>query len=98
MNAVAANSFQLISEANVSGWLTTDSKNEIEIWGNGFLGRNSFSGSNFAEINANSAGSLYQEIATTPIIMIWSVLIKEEIQILRLCKLELVQVYPPQPY
>ena len=32
MNAVAANSFQLISEANVPGWLTTDSKNEIEIW------------------------------------------------------------------
>ena len=74
MNAVASNRFQLISEANVPGWLTTDSKNEIEIWGNGFLGRNSFSGSNFAEINANSAGSLYQEISTNPNnYVIWSV-------------------------
>ena len=48
MNAVAANSFRLISQVSVPGWLTTDSKNEIEIWGDGFLGRNSFSGSNFA--------------------------------------------------
>lgn len=74
MNAIAANSFQLINQVNVPGWLTTDSKNEIEIWGDGFLGRNSFSGSNFAEINANSAGSLYQEITTNPNnYVIWSV-------------------------
>ena len=74
MNAVAANSFRLISQVSVPGWLTTDSKNEIEIWGDGFLGRNSFSGSNFAEINANSPGSLYQEISTNPNnYVIWSV-------------------------
>ena len=73
MNAVATNSFQLISQASVPGWQTTDSKNEIEIWGDGFLGRNSFSGSNFAEINANSPASLYQEIATNPNnYVIWS--------------------------
>ena len=46
-------------------WLTTDSLNEIEIWGSGFLGVPSAEGSQFVELNANTPGTLYQDVVTT---------------------------------
>jgi hypothetical protein len=49
----------------VPPWLTTDSANQIEIWGSGFDGVPSAHGAQFVEINANSAGTLYQDVVTT---------------------------------
>ncbi len=49
----------------VPPWLTTDSANQIEIWGSGFNGVPSAQGAQFVEINANSAGTLYQDVVTT---------------------------------
>jgi hypothetical protein len=50
----------------VPPWLTTDVSNEIEIWGLGFNGVPDAEGSQFAELNANSPGTLYQDVVTTP--------------------------------
>ncbi len=49
----------------VPPWLTTDSANQIEIWGSGFGGVPAAQGAQFVEINANSAGTLYQDVVTT---------------------------------
>jgi hypothetical protein len=49
----------------VPPWLTTDSANQIEIWGSGFDGVPAAKGAQFVEINANSAGTLYQDVVTT---------------------------------
>jgi hypothetical protein len=49
----------------VPPWLTTDSANQIEIWGSGFDGVPAAQGAQFVEINANSAGTLYQDVVTT---------------------------------
>ena len=45
-------------------WQTTDSN--FEIWGDGFMGVPAGEGGSFAEINANIAGTLYQDVVTTP--------------------------------
>ena len=50
---VPNNSFRLFDESLVPPWSTTDSRNQIEIWGTGFLGVPAFEGRQFAEINAN---------------------------------------------
>jgi uncharacterized repeat protein (TIGR01451 family) len=39
---------------------------QLEIWGNGFLGVPSQSGSRFAELNASAAGTLYQTVCVVP--------------------------------
>ncbi|MGH2465862.1 MAG: hypothetical protein ACRDGI_10410 [Candidatus Limnocylindrales bacterium] len=49
----------------VPPWLTTDVSNQIEIWASGFGGVPSAEGDQFVEINANSAGTLYQDVVTT---------------------------------
>ncbi|HEY7936880.1 MAG TPA: hypothetical protein VID26_07095 [Candidatus Limnocylindrales bacterium] len=49
----------------VPPWLTTDVINQIEIWSSGFGGVPSAEGAQFVEINANSAGTLYQDVVTT---------------------------------
>jgi hypothetical protein len=49
----------------VPPWLTTDVINQIEIWGSGFDSVPSAQGAQFVEINANSAGTLYQDVVTT---------------------------------
>ncbi|MCI1019076.1 DUF11 domain-containing protein [Microbacterium sp. C5A9] len=58
--------YQLIPQAQVPGWSTNDSQNQIEIWSSGFLGVPSAAGRQFAELNANSASRLFQDVATTP--------------------------------
>jgi hypothetical protein len=47
-------------------WQTTDVFGQIEIWGTGFDGVDAFEGNAFAELNANSAGTLYQDVISTP--------------------------------
>ncbi len=63
---VAANNYALMDSTLVPPWLTTDTANQIEVWGDGFLGVPAYEGANFAEINANSAGTLYQDVVTAP--------------------------------
>jgi uncharacterized repeat protein (TIGR01451 family) len=53
-------------ETNVPGWNTNASDNLIEIWKSGFNGVSSFSGNQFAEVNATKAATLFQDIATVP--------------------------------
>jgi uncharacterized repeat protein (TIGR01451 family) len=61
-----AGSWGLFTEAQVPGWSTTDSRGQIELWSSGFLGVPAAAGTQFAELNANSASRLYQDVATTP--------------------------------
>lgn len=63
---VPAGGYAMLAESAVPGWLTNDSKNQIEIWSNGFQGVPAAAGKQFAELNANSASRLYQDVATTP--------------------------------
>jgi hypothetical protein len=64
--AVTAGTYTLFPEATVPAWQTTDSLGEIEIWGDGFLGVPAAQGDAFAEINANSDATLYQDVLSTP--------------------------------
>jgi hypothetical protein len=45
-----------------TGWATTAPDNTLEIWSDGFLGVPAYEGSYFAELNANYASTLYQEV------------------------------------
>lgn len=43
-------------------WATTAPDNLLEIWENGFLGVPAYEGNSFAELNANYASTLYQDV------------------------------------
>ncbi len=58
--------FRLFPAAQVPGWSTTDSLGQIELWSSGFQGVPAAQGRQFAELNANSASMLFQDVATTP--------------------------------
>jgi hypothetical protein len=62
---IAAGGNSSLDASLVPPWLTTDVANQIEIWGSGFNGVPSAQGAQFVEINANSAGTLYQDVVTT---------------------------------
>ena len=50
-------------------------RGQIEIWGTGFLGVPAGEGNAFAELNANTAGTLYQDVICTPgATMSWTLL------------------------
>jgi hypothetical protein len=63
---IDADSYSELLAPLVPPWQTTDSLNDIEIWSTGFLGVPSEEGSQFAELNANTPGTLYQDVVTTP--------------------------------
>ena len=63
---VAAGTNLFVDGTAMPGWETTDSQGKVELWGNNFLSVPAFEGGVFAEINAYSDGSLYQDIPTTP--------------------------------
>lgn len=63
---VAANTFVLLPGAAVPPWQTTDGLGEIELWGTGFNAVPAFEGNAFAELNANTFGTLYQDVVSTP--------------------------------
>jgi hypothetical protein len=58
--------FQLFDASLVPPWQTTDVAGQIEIWGDLFNDVPAAEGGSFAELNANSAGTLYQDVITTP--------------------------------
>ncbi len=71
---IAANSYSLINESSVPGWLTTSTDNLIEYWSTGFNGVPSFEGNQFAELNATQNSALYQVLCLTPgSVISWSV-------------------------
>jgi len=43
-------------------WATTAPDNTLEIWQNGFFGVSAYEGNSFAELNANYASTLYQDV------------------------------------
>lgn len=45
-----------------TGWATTAQDNLLEIWGDGFMGVPAYEGGSFAELNANYASTLYQDV------------------------------------
>ena len=51
---------------DIPGWTTDDSRGQIEIWQNGFIGRDSYAGDQHGEINAHENATLFQTIATVP--------------------------------
>lgn len=60
----AVKEFKMAPEAEVKGWKTTDSQKQIEIWQDGFQGVKAPPGfKQFAEINANSHGTLSQQVS-----------------------------------
>ncbi|MGH3690419.1 MAG: DUF7507 domain-containing protein [Microbacterium sp.] len=59
-------SVSLVADAQVPGWSTTDSLGQVELWSSGFNGVPAAAGRQFAELNANSASRLFQDVATTP--------------------------------
>jgi hypothetical protein len=63
---VTANTYTLFPAASVPPWQTTDGSGQIEIWGTGFLGVPAYAGNAFAELNANTPGTLYQDVLSIP--------------------------------
>lgn len=56
----------LFNAADVAGWQTTASDQQIEIWQSGFQGVSSQSGDYHAELNANIPSQLFQEFDVLP--------------------------------
>ena len=57
--SIAASSYSILPTNSVPGWQTS-AENFIEIWSSGFNGVTAASGNQFAELNANVPGILYQ--------------------------------------
>ncbi|KKI22349.1 MULTISPECIES: DUF7507 domain-containing protein [unclassified Leucobacter] len=64
--AIPNATYRMLAESAVPGWGTNDSQKQIEIWSSGFQGVPAGAGRQFAELNANSASMLFQDVATTP--------------------------------
>lgn len=57
------NGFVITPQANVNGWRTTAPDGQIEIWRQpGPIAVNAYLGQQFAELNANLVGGLYQDV------------------------------------
>ncbi len=55
----------IIDQSKVPCWKTTASDKMIEIWASGFYGVPSYSGKQFAELNANEVSTLYQNFTAS---------------------------------
>lgn len=56
---IGASTYSIEPSSNVTGW-NNSAENFIEIWSTGFNGVPSAAGNQFAELNANTPGNLYQ--------------------------------------
>ena len=59
---VSNKTWRLFHENDVPGWKTTATDKQIELWYSGFLGAHASNGTQLAELNANQAAALYQEL------------------------------------
>ncbi|MFI7534015.1 Ig-like domain-containing protein [Streptosporangium sp. NPDC049376] len=68
--------YQILPDASANpaiGWHTTASDRQVELWNSGFQGVPAADGQQFAELNANQASTLYQDVPTVPgTTMTWS--------------------------
>ncbi|MGW4410725.1 Ig-like domain-containing protein [Nonomuraea sp. NPDC004702] len=68
--------FQILPDASTNpavGWHATASDRKLEFWHSGFQGVPAADGQQFAELNANEASTLYQDVPTVPgTVMTWS--------------------------
>jgi hypothetical protein len=55
--------YTIIDQSQVTGWFTTASDGQIELWSDGFQGVTAFEGDQFAELNANQTSTLYQDVS-----------------------------------
>ncbi|MCX6181416.1 MAG: gliding motility-associated C-terminal domain-containing protein [Bacteroidetes bacterium] len=55
-----------VYDTTVTGWLTTATDHQIEIWNNGMYSMNAYSGNQWVELNANEVAALYQDAVTVP--------------------------------
>ena len=62
---IISSNFDIIDDTLVPGWENTSADSSIEIWTDGAFGVPAFEGNQFAEINANSLGTLYQTLTGT---------------------------------
>ena len=63
---IPSNSYRIQSQNNVPGWATTATTGNIEQWASVFQGVSAKEGRQFAELNADAVGALYQDLPTTP--------------------------------
>src|SRR4051794_41285523 len=63
---VPDNSGPFLQDSQVPGWYTSASDHAIELWSTPYYGVTAGSGRQFAELNANMASTLYQDVPTTP--------------------------------
>lgn len=61
--ALGSTTYSIMGANLVPGWSTTASDNQIEIWSQGFNGVTSYDGNQHAELNANVASTLYQDVS-----------------------------------
>ena len=72
---VPAGDYGVFPASQVPPWQTTDGTGQIEIWSSGFGGVPAGEGNQFAELNANTAGTLYQDVVSAPgATMSWTLL------------------------
>lgn len=55
--------YALYDQSAVTGWSTTATDGQIELWSDTFLGVAAYEGDQFAELNANEASTLYQDVS-----------------------------------
>lgn len=64
--AIPNRTYRIMHQNSIPGWSTTASDRRMEFWSDGFQGVPAFAGRQFAELNANRVGTVYQDITTIP--------------------------------
>jgi len=65
--------YSQVDSDKIKFWNTTDPKDKMEIWKDGFNGVNSI-GDYFMELNSNKSGSVYQDLETVPgTTLVWTI-------------------------
>ena len=63
---VDSGNYIIVNQDSVPCWETTASDSRIEVWGDGFLGFDAYSGNQFIELNANMRSTLFQNFERIP--------------------------------
>ena len=66
VNLVNPGNYIIINQDSVPCWETTASDSKIEVWGDGFMGFDAYSGNQFIELNANMRSTLFQDFEIIP--------------------------------
>ena len=63
---VESGNYTTVNQDSVPCWETTASDSQIEVWGDGFMGFDAYSGNQFIELNANMRSTLFQDFEIIP--------------------------------